>query len=317
MTTHATPHASKKVLVLGGTGFLGKHVVRMVGASGHQAVALSRATGTDLLDYPAVARKMADLLPDVIVNCAAHVGSLHYVTTWAADVVSDNLQMLINLYKAAHATVPQARIINPISNCSYPGAADVHTEREWEHGPVHDSVLSYGTPRRMIYAIAESYRKQHGTRTINWLVSNAYGPGDHLDPNKVHALNGIIIRLIQARRRGDKEFVIWGSGKPLREWVYIEDVAKMLTASIQAQDEQVYPVNLAQHKAWSIAEIAQIAAEILGYPVEFVYDTSKPDGAPVKILDDKLFRSQWPEFAFTPLQAGIAHTIAYYERALP
>ena len=251
-----------------------------------------------------------------MINCAAHVGSVHYVTSLAADVASDNLQILVNLYAGVHAAAPQARIVSPISNCSYPGAADVHCEATWEDGPVHDSVLAYGGPRRMMVVLAESYRKQHGTRSINWLVANAYGPGDHLDPNKVNALNGIIIRLIQARRKGDQAFVIWGSGRPVREWVYIEDVAAMLVNSVQASQEQVLPVNLAQHQAWSIAEIAAKATQIMNYPVTFTFDTTKPDGAPTKILDDTLFRTRWPDFTFTPLDQGIARTIAYFEAAL-
>lgn len=307
----------KRVLVLGGTGFLGRHVMREVAALGHQPIALSRRTGTDLLDYPAVEQAVRAAAPDVVINCAAHVGSVHYAIQHAADVVSDNLLMLVHLYKAVHAAAPRAKIINPISNCSYPGEADVHSEPDWERGPVHDTVISYGGPRRMIHTIAESYRKQHGTRSVNWLVANAYGPGDHLDPNKVHALNGIVIRLIQARRRGDKAFVIWGTGRPVREWVFIEDVARMLALSIDAVDEQTYPVNLAQHQAWSIAEIAEKAANLMGYDVGFQFDTSKPDGAPTKILDDRAFRSLWPDFSFTPLDDGIRRTIAYFEQALP
>lgn len=306
----------QRVLVLGGTGFLGQHVMRQVQARGHTAIALSRKLGTDILDFPRFVAAVADAKPDVVINCAAHVGSVHYAMQYAADVVSDNLIMLVHLYKAVLAVCPQALVINPISNCSYPGAADVHKEPEWQDGPVHDTVLSYGAPRRMIHAIAESYKKQHGVRSINWLVANAYGPGDHLDPNKVHALNGIVIRLIQAQRRGDKEFVIWGTGKPLREWVYIEDVARMLADSVDRTDAQVYPVNLAQQKAWSITEIAQIGALALGYDVGFAFDTSKPDGAPVKILDDAQFRTGWPNFAFTPLDVGVQRTIAYFQAAL-
>lgn len=308
--------SGQRVVVFGGTGFLGQHVLRELAARGHRPVAVSRRNGVDLLDYAAVERFLRAEQPDAIVNCSAHVGSLHYVTQRAADVVSDNLLMLVHVFKAAQAAVPGARIIHPISNCSYPGDADVHTEAEWERGAVHDSVLAYGGPRRMIHTLAESYRKQHGTRSINWLVSNAYGPGDHLDPNKVHALNGIIIRLIQARRRGDKAFAIWGSGRPLREWVYIEDVARMLVASVESPTEQTYPVNLAQNRAWSIAEIAQLAAQAMDYDVTFTFDTSKADGAPIKILDDRQFRGLWPQFAFTPLPDGIRNTIAYFEQAL-
>ena len=266
----------------------------------------------DLSQFSAALRQ---LRPDTIINCAAHVGSVHYVTTYAADVIHDNTQMIVNTYRAIQRECPRAKLINPISNCSYPGDANTHYEPDWQNGPVHDSVLAYATPRRLFYAFAECYRKQHGQQTVNWLVANSYGPGDYLDPNKVHALNGIIIRLIQAKRAGRRTFEIWGSGRPLREWAYIEDVARLLVDSLGIH-EQTYPVNFAQHKAYSIAEIARLVTQELGYDVEFVFNTKLADGAPVKILDDRVFRGKYPPFDFTPLVDGIRHTIAYYEKAL-
>jgi GDP-L-fucose synthase len=176
-------------------------------------------------------------------------------------------------------------------------------------------VLAYATPRRLFHAFAESYRKQHGLRTVNWLIANSYGPGDYTDPNKVHALNGIILRLIKAQRAGERTFEIWGSGKPLREWSYIEDDARILIESL-AIEEQTYPVNFAQNKAYSIAEIGEIAAKALGYDVRFAFNTKMADGAPIKILDDRIFRSKHPDFHFTPLEEGIQNTIAYYKTVL-
>lgn len=306
---------SRRVLVLGGTGFLGSHVVRRLQERDHEVVSASRRDGIDLLDADAFAATVADVEPEAVVNCAAHVGSVHYAIANAATMIRDNTQLLVNTYEAVRRGAPDAVVVNPLSNCSYPGDADVHYEPDWERGPVHDSVLAYGSVKRLAYAFAESYRKQHGIRSVNWLVANAYGPGDHLDPNKVHALNGIIIRLIEAKRAGAETFEIWGSGRPLREWVYVDDVARLLAESVEL-DEQTYPLNIAQHKAYSISEIAKIAAGVLDYDVELSYDTSKPDGAPVKILDDRAFRAAYPDFEFTPLAEGIAATVDYYERAL-
>jgi GDP-L-fucose synthase len=304
-----------KILVLGGTGFLGRHVVRNLEEQGHAATIASRRTGCDLMDLVDFERTLARVRPDAIINCAAHVGSVHYAIQHAAEMIHDNTQMIINLYRGAQRVVPDAKIINPISNCSYPGEANVHYEPDWMNGPVHDTVLSYGMPRRMIYATAESYRKQYNTRTVNWLIANAYGPGDYLDPNKVHALNGIIIRLMKAQRAGDKTFEIWGSGKPTREWVYIEDAARMLVHSIDLP-EQVYPLNLAQNQAYSIAEIARIAADILNYNPEFTFNTKMADGAPFKRLDDRQFRAKYPDFQFTSIADGICETVAYYQQHL-
>lgn len=306
----------KKVVVLGGSGFLGSHVLELLRQRADvDAVSLSRRGGVDIRDLTAFTEALKKHSPEVIINCAAHVGSVHYAMQFAGEMIRDNIELAVNTYEGARLAVPNARIINPLSNCSYPGEANTHYEPEWQNGPVHDSVLAYGSVKRLQYAIAESYRKQYGTKSVNWLIANAYGPGDYTDPNKVHALNGILIRLIKAQRASDRTFVIWGSGKPIREWVHVRDAARILVESLDIP-EQVYPINLAQNKAYSVKEIAEIGAKALEYDVEFTFDLTKADGAPFKILDDRQFRAKYPHFAFTPLSGGIAETIAYYQKVL-
>src|SRR5206468_435175 len=111
---------------------------------------------------------------------------------------------------------------NPVSSCSYPGETAIQFEGEWQRGPIHESVLAFGTTRRLLHAFASSYARQHGTRTVNWILPNAYGPGDATDPDRVHALNGILIRLLQALKQRQKTLEIWGSGRPVREWIYVD-----------------------------------------------------------------------------------------------
>lgn len=304
-----------KILILGGTGFLGRHVNRMLSGQKIQTFSISRREGVDINDFGLFKKRLAEILPDAVINCAAHVGSVHYAMQYSADMIRDNTQIILNIYEAVKQICPAAKIINPISNCSYPGDADVHFEPDWEKGAVHESVLAYGSVRRLIYAFAHSYYRQYGIKSVNWLVANAYGPGDYVDPNKVHALNGIIIRMIKAQKAGDKIFEIWGSGRPVREWVYVEDAAKILVESLNI-DQQIYPMNVAQNKGYSIAEIAKITAENLNYEVEFVFNTKYADGAPTKILDDRHFRAGYPDFRFTPLGEGIKNTIAYYKKLI-
>ena len=191
-------------------------------------------------------------------------------------MMHDNLQMIVNLYRAVERVCPQTKVIHPLSNCSYPGDSVRQCESQWLDGPVHPSVLAYGPHRRMIYELAECYRQQYGIRTVTWLVPNAYGPGDATDPDKVHALNGIIIRLILAQRAGAESFEIWGSGTPIREWGYVEDIARILLDSLELE-ERVYPLNLAQNRGWSILEIAAMAARLLQFPVRFTLNTRLPD----------------------------------------
>lgn len=306
-----------KVLVLGGTGFLGQHVIRELKKRPSVDVfSVSRREGTDIRDLAQFTSKLQEIKPDAIINCAAHVGGMQYVRKNSADTTHDNMQMILSLYRAVATVCPTAKIINPMSNCSYPGNANIHTEAEWQDGPVHPTVLGYGFAKRMLHAVAETYRQQYGIKSVNWLVPNGYGPGDHTDPERVHALNGILIRLIKAQKRSDKEFEIWGTGTPTREWGYIEDVARILTHSLDNVDEQAYPVNFAQNRAYSIKEIAEIGAKALNYDVRFTFNTSYPDGAPTKILDDSRFRQQHPDFEFTPLEIGIRDTIDYYKEIL-
>lgn len=307
---------SQKILVLGGTGFLGRHVMDVLKERGYKSFSISRSEGADIRSLDIFSKKLKEIQPDVIINCAAHVGSVHYVTQYAADVIDDNTRIVLNIYKGVKESCPRAKVINPISNCSYPGDANTHYEPDWERGAVHDSVLAYASVRRMIYYVSESYRRQYGIHSVNWLIANAYGPGDYTDPNKVHALNGIIIRLIKAQRANDKTFEIWGTGKPIREWVYIRDVANILVESIDGVEEQIYPVNFAQNKAYSIAEIAESASKFLNYNVTFTFNTKFADGAPFKILDDKQFRAKHPNFKFMEFEEGIKNTIAYYKQVL-
>jgi len=306
----------KKILVLGGTGFLGKQIIKQLSGTSNEVVSVSRSEGIDIMNFAQFKNKICDFQPEVIINCAAHVGSVHYAIQFAGDMIYDNMQIELNIYKAVQLSCPKAKIINPISNCTYPGDANIHSEPDWERGAVHDSVLPYASSRRMVYALSESFRKQYKIKSVNWLIANAYGPGDYSDPNKVHALNGIIIRLLKSKKEGNRTFEIWGSGTPTREWVYIEDVARILCYSVDHIEEQVYPLNLAQNRAYSIAEIAKIASEALDYNVEFVFNTKFPDGAPFKILDDKMFREKYPNFSFTPLIDGIRNTIDYYKKNL-
>ena len=305
-----------KILIPGGHGFVGKTVVEILKDSEHEIFPLSRRDGLDLTSYDLARKYFSEIQPDVIVNCAAHVGSLHYVTQFAADVVHDNMQMILNIYKMVAEVCPVAKVINPISNCSYPGDANIQIESEWWSGPVHDSVLAYGNTRRMIYVISKCYEMQHNISSINFLAPNSYGPGDYTDPNKTHALNGMIIRMLQAKKEGQKEFEIWGTGKPTREWIYVKDLARMLCNAVDFEDELVYPINIAQNRAYSIKETAEMIKELIGYEGKLVFNTRYQDGAPVKVLGDRLFREKFPEFKFTDIREGIKETVKYYKSEL-
>lgn len=304
------------IITIGGSGFVGKNLTALLRCKGHNVVPLSRRDGLDLMDIGSVRANLQRFTPAAIFNCAAHVGSVHYVMKNAASVAHDNLQMALNLYKGVQEVCPQAHVVNPLSNCSYPGDADVHFEPDWWKGEVHHSVFAYGNSKRLIYVLARCYQSQYQIRTSNFLVPNAFGVGDHLDTNRTHAISGMIMRMIQARREHAPRFEVWGSGKPVREWGFMDDIVEIMSRALEMNEDLVYPVNIAQNHGVSIQETAEAIRQAVGYEGELWFNTKYEDGAPRKILDDHRFRKLFPDFKFIDHQEAVRRTVAYYETAL-
>jgi GDP-L-fucose synthase len=304
-----------KILILGGYGFMGKNLNEVFKNSDHTIYNESIRTGCDIRLYNRIVETIQRINPDIIINAAAHVGSIAYVSKYSANVVHDNTLMYINLYKAISETNKNIIVINPISNCSYPGIIDVQNEENWWDGEVHESIEAYGVPKKMGYIISECYRRQHGIKTVNLIVSNAYGPNDHLNEERTHAMSGIIMRMIKSQINKDEDFVVWGSGKPIREWVYMPDVARLIKQIIDKNDFDRIPnpINVGQENGISIIESVQMIKNFLNYDVNIITDLTKQDGAPIKVLGKKKFVETFPNFQFTGFPEGINNTINYYK----
>jgi len=225
--------------------------------------------------------------------------------------------MYLNLYNAVREVNKKILIINPISNCSYPGDIDIQDEDQWWNGAVHTSIESYGAPKKFSFNISECYKKQYGIRTINLILPNSYGENDHIDASKTHAMSGIIMRMIQSMKNNDEEFVVWGTGSPIREWIYMPDTCRIIKHII---DNEYYdipnPINLGQESGISIKDSVLLIKKMLNYNVKIIFDTTKMDGAPTKILGSKLFNKYFPNFDFTSYEDGISNTIEYYKKLL-
>ena len=308
----------QKILILGGFGFMGKNLNEVFKNSSYQIFNESRRTNCDMSNLNQLVDTIKRIQPNIIINAAAHVGSIAYVTKYAGDVVRDNSLMYINLYEAVKNTNPNIIVINPISNCSYPGIIDIQHEEQWWNGSIHQSVESYGMPKKLGYIISECYKRQHGIQTVNLIIPNAYGPYDYVDEERTHAMNGIIMRMLKSKMNGDTSFTIWGTGSPIREWIYMLDVANIIKFII---DKQIYsslpnPINLGQQFGTSITETVIMIMKLLNYDVEIINDLTKQDGAPIKILGNVEFKKHFPTFQFTSYETGIQHTINYYKELI-
>jgi GDP-L-fucose synthase len=308
-----------KVALLGGTGFVGKNVEEVLKEHNITVVVASRSTGVDLRDVGQTRDFLDQHKPDYIINCAAHVGSLNYVTEQAADVIIDNSKMVMALYEAVREVCPQAVIINPLANCVYPAKANIFIEDEWWDGHLHRSVLSYGASKRFLWTVGESFSMQHNIRSIYLLVPNMYGPHDSSDPNKAHALNALISKFVKAENSGSKEVIIWGTGVAIREWLYAGDFAKVVLHILQNPGivGLSEPLNIAQNFGLSVKELVEIIRKNFNYTGNIVWDHSKPDGAPKKVMDERKFRKVFSDFQFTDFNEGIKNTIDYYQSIFP
>lgn len=308
-----------KIVLLGATGFAGKNVAEILEKNNYKVTKVSRQNGYDLRELGENLRFLKEYNPDVIVNCAAHVGSLNYVTEFAADVVADNSKMILNLYEAVKTVKPTVTIIQPLANCAYPADAVVYKENEFWNGPLHPSVKSYGFTRRLMWTVADCFRMQYGIRSINLVTPNMYGPHDSTDPNKAHALNALVSKFVKAIHIGQEQVEIWGTGIAIREWLYAPDFARIVLEVLKdpGKDKYAEPVNIAQEYGLSVRELVELILQFVPYKGSVWYNSSKPDGAPRKVMDKEKFEKIFGGFDFTSFEAGIRATAEYYQSVYP
>ena len=308
-----------KILVLGGHGFVGRNFVKSMKYTSHKVIPLSRRDGLDLTDYNLTKKFFKEIKPDVIINLAAVVGSLNFVTEKAAEVVDLNMRILLNVYRGIVETNKNCVLISPIANCGFPGDISLYREEDFWSGKVHNSVLAYGSTRRMIDVLAKCYQMQYNLKTINFFVPNMYGPFESTDPNKAHALDALISKFLKAKLENHSNVEVWGTGKAIREWLFVKDFAKILKLTIKNINKIkiTESVNIGQKYGLSIRELVDIIVRKIDYQGKIVWATEMPDGAPIKVMDDKKFKKYFPRFSFTPLEQGIEETINYYKSVYP
>lgn len=298
------------ILVTGATGFLGKRVCRHLQNAGLKYVTASLSDGVDLRDKETTIALFSKTQPLYVLNCAAYVGGIQFGYKHPVDLFQNNLKMTLNLLEAAHKYNVK-RVVNPISNCAYPGEASFFKESEFWDGELHESVMVYGFVRKASWVGSWAYAKQYGLDVINIILSNMYGPEDHFEEERSHALGALIMKIIKAKERDKQEVIIWGSGKPVREWLHVDDGAEAMVRGLSVKPTTEI-LNIGVGKGISILELAQLIKQVVGYKGELTLDTSKPDGAPYKTIDSSKGEQH---FGWKPLKnfhEGVIDTIKWY-----
>lgn len=300
-----------KVLVIGSNGFLGSWTKKiLIEDSEHEVLEIKNKEHIDILSYSELFNHFKKTKPNIVINCAAFVGGISYGYKYPAKILNDNTLMALNLYKASYNT-SVTKLINPISNCAYPKSLTTYSEEEFFNGPPDESVYDYAISKRMYVDLASSYMKEFNFSSVNVVLSNMYGPNDHFDSERSHALGALIMKICNAKLNNEKSVVIWGTGNPIREWLYVEDGAKALIKSINLDDGNHF-FNIGVNKGISIIDLANIIKTKVGWHGEFKLDLERPDGVLEKKVDGNFGKKilNWsPE---VNLENGIEITVDWY-----
>jgi GDP-L-fucose synthase len=302
--------SKQRVYVAGHRGLAGSAVARAIDAEGTREWVGRTHAELDLLDRDAVFAFVAETKPDAVVVAAAKVGGIAANSAYPVEFLTENLQIQSNLIDAAHAAdVP--RLVFLGSSCIYPKFAPQ---------PIHEDSLLTGAlePTNDAYAIAkiagirlvDAYRSQYGRHWVSAMPTNLYGPGDNFDLETSHVLPALMHRFHDAKVAGAPSVTVWGTGSPLREFLHVDDLATAVLHLLDNYDEPG-PINVGFGEDLPIRELAELVAEVVGYEGELIWDTTRPDGTPRKILDSSRIRaSGWePRIG---LREGLESTYAWY-----
>lgn len=298
------------ILILGSSGFMGKEMCKKLKKAKRDYIGISHQD-CELRDVDSVQKLFGKIRPQYVINLAAYLGGVHFGIKHCAEMFTNNMAMQLNILEACK-DYKVKRLINPIGSCIYPGHLEVYKEDKLWDGEIHKSVLPFAMAKKAFVVASEAYRKQYGLDVINLVMSNMYGPGDHFDEERAHAVGGLIKKMLDAKYEGQNTVTVLGTGKPVREWLFVRDAVEALYRAI---DMEVYEgiLNIGTGKGYSIKETAEIIKEIIGYEGKLLYDTNMPDGAMIKIVDGSKAAEimKWqPE---TDFKCGLEETIHWFE----
>jgi len=301
----------KRVLVTGGTGFLGSFVSDKLNQRGCRHVFVPRSKDYDLRDRDSVMRVYTDAKPQFVIHLAAVVGGIGANRANPGKFYYDNAIMGLELMEYGRQFGVE-KFVAVGTICAYPKFTPVPFKEEdlWNGYP-EETNAPYGLAKKMMLVQAQAYRAQYGFNAIFLLPVNLYGPGDNFDPETSHVIPAMIRKFVEAKKSRNSEVILWGDGSPTREFLYVEDAAEGIVLAAERYNGEE-PVNLGSGQELSIRDLANIIAEEVGFIGKIVWDSTKPNGQPRRCLDTTRAR-EWFQFeAETPFRQGLRKTIAWH-----
>lgn len=301
----------KRFVVTGGSGFLGSFVVERLKERGAKSVFVPRSIEFDLCDQRATERLFEHARPDVVIHLAARVGGIGANRRHPGTFFRDNMAMGLNVLEQARRSGTE-KVVIAGTVCAYPKFAPVpFREDDLWNGYPEETNAPYGIAKKSLLVMAQAYRQEFGSNFVMLFPVNLYGPRDNFDLEDSHVIPAMIRKFETARTQGAPSVTLWGDGSPTREFLYVEDAARGLVDALERYDGSE-PINLGSGSELSIHTLAHAVSRAVGYQGDLVWDRSRPNGQPRRMLDVTRARECFGFEARVCLDDGLAHTVQWY-----